>query len=251
MRERWLIYFLAVSLAGFAISACSVERRDFGVNGNGATSTGGSSSQGGVTSTGGTGKLYSGTSTGGTGKLDSSTSTGGMGKLDSGTSTGGIAGQSTSSVNDAGNVDSIKPNIQVNTDLVGFATKLDASGSAGQSGEALTYQWSFTSVPAGSKVTTSSLSSASTANPTFQPDLGGDYRVRLTVTSGGLSNYVETTFTVPTFDVAYLNVAGDNSSYTRAGAMVKSDGQSARNVGCYFSNSAKTESDWIENFKSE
>ena len=227
MRERWLTHFLAVPMAVFAISACSVERRDFGVNGNGATSTGGSHSQVGGTSAGGTGRLGSGTST------------------------GGIAGQSTSSVNDAGNVDSIKPNIQVNTDLVGFATKLDASGSAGQSGEALTYQWSFTSVPAGSKVTTSSLSSASTANPTFQPDLGGDYRVRLTVTSGGLSNYVETTFTVPTFDVAYLNVAGDNSSYTRAGAMVKSDGQSARNVGCYFSNSAKTESDWIENFKSE
>jgi len=227
MRERWLTHFLAVPMAVFAISACSVERRDFGVNGNGATSTGGSSSQGGVTSTGGTGKQSSGTST------------------------GGIGGRGTTSVNDAGNVDSITPSIQVKADLVGFATKLDASGSTGPSGEALTYQWSFTGVPAGSKVTTASLSSGSIVNPTFQPDLGGDYRVRLTVISGGLSNYLETTFTVQTFDVAYLNVAGDNGSYTRAGAMVKSDGQSARNIGCYFSNGAKSELDWIENFKSE
>ncbi len=227
MRERWLAHFLAVSLTGFVISACSVERRDFGVNGNGATSTGGSRSQGG------------------------GTSTGGSGKQNGGTSTGGIGGQGTSSVNDAATVDSIKPSIQVKTDLVGFATKLDGSGSTSLSGGSLTYQWSFTSVPAGSKVTSSSLSLASAVNPTVQPDLGGDYRIRLTVTSGGLSNYAETTFTVPTFDVAYLNVAGDNSSYTRAGAMVKSDGQAARNVGCYFSNGAKSESDWIENFKSE
>ena len=88
-------------------------------------------------------------------------------------------------------------------------------------------------------------------SPTFEPDLGGDYRIRLTVGAEGLSNFIETTFTVPTFDVAYLNVAGDNSSYTRAGAMVKSDGQSARNIGCYFSNSATSEASWISQFKSE
>ncbi len=56
---------------------------------------------------------------------------------------------------------------------------------------------------------------------------------------------------MPVIDVAYLNVAGDNSSYTRAGAIVKSDGQLPRNIGCYFSNSATSEASWLSQFKND
>ncbi len=131
MRERWRANFLTVCGAVTAISACSVEQRDFGVSGNGVTSTGGSGTQ------------------------DSGTSTGGAGRQDSGSN------------NDAGNSDTIKPNITVKPDLVGFATQLDGSGSTGPSGEPLTYQWSIVGVPAGSDVTTESLNLTSAVSPTF------------------------------------------------------------------------------------
>ena len=115
MKERWLANVLAISGIATAISACSVENRDFGVNGNGALSTGG------------------------TGAQDASTSTGGSGKQDSGTSY------------DAGNSDAIKPNIVVKPDLVGFATQLDGSGSTGPTGESLTYEWSILSFTCGKR----------------------------------------------------------------------------------------------------
>ncbi len=46
----------------------------------------------------------------------------------------------------------------------------------------LTYSWSFTQVPFGSALTSSSLSNATSATPSFTPDVAGSYQLLLTVT---------------------------------------------------------------------
>ena len=64
-----------------------------------------------------------------------------------------------------------------NNALVGTAVSLNGSGSVG----ATSYAWTFTSRPSGSAAT---LTGAATATPTFTPDRGGTYVVRLTVGNG-------------------------------------------------------------------
>ena len=90
-------------------------------------------------------------------------------------------------VND-GNVDSQPDTVSINTEnsqpvaeagpdqeaLVGDSVQLDGSGSSDVDGDPLTYLWAFTVVPAGSLVT---LSDAGVINPTFGPDLAGQYAV--------------------------------------------------------------------------
>jgi chitinase len=55
---------------------------------------------------------------------------------------------------------------------------LDGGGSTDGDGDALTFSWEFDSRPAGSGAT---LSGAASANPTFTPDVPGNYVIRLTV----------------------------------------------------------------------
>jgi hypothetical protein len=62
---------------------------------------------------------------------------------------------------------------------------LDGTGSFDPNGSALGYTWTFTSRPAGS---TATLLGANTANPTFSPDLSGEYRVQLVVNDGSLDS---------------------------------------------------------------
>jgi hypothetical protein len=97
-------------------------------------------------------------------------------------------------VND-GNVDSQPDTVSINTEnsqpvaeagpdqeaLVGDSVQLDGSGSRDVDGDPLTYLWASTVVPAGSLVT---LSDAGVINPTFGPDLAGQYAVQLIVHDG-------------------------------------------------------------------
>jgi hypothetical protein len=58
---------------------------------------------------------------------------------------------------------------------------LDGTGSSDPDGDALTYQWEITASPAGSEAT---LSSTTSAQPSFQPDEPGSYEIELTVEDG-------------------------------------------------------------------
>ena len=72
--------------------------------------------------------------------------------------------------------------------MAGQVVTLDGSGSSDPEGLAITFLWTFVQVPAGSSVTDASLSSATSAQPGFTPDVNGTYRVRLTVRDGALNS---------------------------------------------------------------
>jgi hypothetical protein len=59
--------------------------------------------------------------------------------------------------------------------------QLDGSGSSDVDGDTLSYQWSFTSRPAGSNAT---ISNAAIVNPTFEVDVAGTYTLQLIVNDG-------------------------------------------------------------------
>ncbi|WP_431777860.1 PKD domain-containing protein [Ottowia caeni] len=63
----------------------------------------------------------------------------------------------------------------------GVRVSLNGSASAGSNGEPLTYKWRLTSVPAGS---TAVLQGAETEQPSFFPELDGQYVVSLIVNDG-------------------------------------------------------------------
>ena len=63
----------------------------------------------------------------------------------------------------------------------GTVVTLDGSSSTDSNGDALTYDWSFTSVPQNSDVT---LTNPTTVTPTFTPDINGDYTLDLVVNDG-------------------------------------------------------------------
>ncbi|MBW2440373.1 MAG: PKD domain-containing protein [Deltaproteobacteria bacterium] len=64
---------------------------------------------------------------------------------------------------------------------VGSTVALDGNGSIDADGDAITFSWTFSSVPAGS---TPMLSDPSAANPTFTADAAGEYMVQLIVHDG-------------------------------------------------------------------
>ncbi len=68
---------------------------------------------------------------------------------------------------------------------VGNTVTLDGSGSSDIDGDALAYNWTFSSKPAGS---TATLSNAGGVNPTFTVDKAGTYQVSLTVFDGSVNS---------------------------------------------------------------
>lgn len=65
--------------------------------------------------------------------------------------------------------------------FTGAQVQLDGSGSSDPDGDNLSYSWSFTSIPGGS---TAALSDPTLVNPTFTPDVDGDYVIQLVVNDG-------------------------------------------------------------------
>lgn len=136
------------------------------------------------------------------------------------------------------------------SELVGFPITLSASGSA-TDGSALTYSWVLISKPSNSQLANGDIV-ASDDSASFFPDRAGDYVVRVTAaTEAGDQATQEVTVQSHAYDVGYLNVAGDQDSWTYAGFMVKSDGTNARQVGCYFQNAAASESAWLSEFQQQ
>lgn len=74
-------------------------------------------------------------------------------------------------------------------EIVGFEVIADGSGSSGSS--SVSYSWTISSQPANSSA---SLSDASTASPSFIPDLPGEYTLQLEVSSDGESDTDEVVF---------------------------------------------------------
>ena len=74
-------------------------------------------------------------------------------------------------------------------EIVGFEVIADGSGSSGSS--SLSYSWTISSQPENSSA---SLNDASTASPSFTPDLPGEYTLQLEVTSDGESDTDEVVF---------------------------------------------------------
>jgi hypothetical protein len=102
---------------------------------------------------------------------------------------------------------------------VGSTVTLNGSGSTDVDGDALTYVWSFSSVPAGSAAT---LSNPTSITPTFVIDVAGLYVVQLIV-NDGIGPSAPDTVTITTENSAPTANAGPDQSVT-AGQTVFLDG---------------------------
>ena len=108
--------------------------------------------------------------------------------------------------------------------VTGSSVSLNGTASSDANGDALTYSWSYTSRPAGS---TASLSSATSATPTFTADKAGSYVLSLTVNDGSLSSTPSTvTVTASTANLAPVANAG-NSQNVYVGTTVSLNGASS------------------------
>lgn len=102
---------------------------------------------------------------------------------------------------------------------------LDASGSSDADGDALSYQWTFISLPDGS---VAALSGASSPTPSFGADIDGSYVVALTVSDGTDSSVDTVTITAEATDTntAPLAHAGADRGVT-TGDSVTLDGSAS------------------------
>jgi hypothetical protein len=71
--------------------------------------------------------------------------------------------------------------------------QLDGSSSVDPAGFDLSYSWTFKSIPSGSSVV---LSDSKIVNPTFTPDLEGDYVLNLAIDNGRISSSSEVTISL-------------------------------------------------------
>ncbi len=91
---------------------------------------------------------------------------------------------------------------------VGTQVVLDGSGSSDPDGGTLSYSWSL-NTPSGSQA---SLSDASVAQPTFTPDVAGDYTATLEVSDGDATRSASTTITAESAQASTTELSGTISS---------------------------------------
>ena len=97
--------------------------------------------------------------------------------------------------------------------FTGSVATLTGAASGDPDGDVLTYQWSFTSVPAGSGAI---LSSSSSMAPSFRPDVVGAYALSLTVTDPSGASSTDSV-TVNAFTPATVTVAATDASASETG----------------------------------
>ncbi len=106
------------------------------------------------------------------------------------------------------------------THLSCSAFTLDGSHSADPQGSPLTYDWSLTSAPSGSTRTTADITTTTDSQPSFNPDLPGDYTFSLTVNDGGTNSLpasVTVTVTARTTNVDPVANAGADQAGSGSG----------------------------------
>ncbi|NWG12949.1 MAG: tandem-95 repeat protein [Acidobacteria bacterium] len=121
------------------------------------------------------------------------------GTVNSGPDTVTISTQNSSPVANAGPDQTVHTSVQVH---------LDGSGSSDVDGDPLTYSWAMLSKPTGSAAV---LSNAAVSNPTFVPDLNGDYVIQLIVNDGA-ENSSPDSVTITTSNSKPVAEAGENQS---------------------------------------
>jgi len=97
--------------------------------------------------------------------------------------------------------------------FTGSAATLTGAGSSDADGDALTYQWAFMFVPAGSAVT---LANAWSVAPNFRPDVVGGYVLSLTVTDPSGASSTDSVV-VNAFTPATVTVAATDASASETG----------------------------------
>jgi hypothetical protein len=97
--------------------------------------------------------------------------------------------------------------------FTGAVAMLTGAASSDADGDVLTYQWSFTSMPAGSSAT---LSGASSVAPSFTADRVGTYVLSLTVTDPSGASDTDSV-TVNAFTPATVTVTASDASASEAG----------------------------------
>lgn len=98
---------------------------------------------------------------------------------------------------------------------------LDGSASSDSDGDVITYQWSFVSVP---PTNTASINNATTASPSFTPNVDGTYTAQLVVNDGQESSTADTVnIIVSIANSAPVANAGDDQFVTTS-TMVMLDG---------------------------
>jgi PKD domain len=102
---------------------------------------------------------------------------------------------------------------------VGVSVALDGSNSSDVDGNALTYKWSFVSLPAGSGAV---LSDPAAIHPAFTLDESGTYVVQLTVNDGMLDS-LPATVSISTLNSRPVAAAGAAQT-VYAGESVQLDG---------------------------
>jgi hypothetical protein len=101
---------------------------------------------------------------------------------------------------------------------------LDGTGSFDPNGSALGYTWTFQSRPTGS---TATLNAPNTANPTFSPDLPGEYVVRLVVNDGSLNSSPATVLITASSDNSVPIANAGPAQQVSVGATVTLDGSAS------------------------
>jgi hypothetical protein len=108
--------------------------------------------------------------------------------------------------------------------VAGSPVTLNGSQSTGADGSLITYQWSMTTKPAGSA---STIINPTTVNPTFTPDLSGQYSLKLVITdTKSVTSESTVTITASVVNAAPVANAGAAQSVV-TGAVVSLDGSAS------------------------
>lgn len=111
------------------------------------------------------------------------------------------------------------------TATIGSTVTLDGSHSSDPDGNALTYRWSFTSLPSGSRA---ALQNPGSAHPTFVVDTAGNYVAQLVVNDGALDSDPDSV-TISTINSAPVANAGSNRTAV-IGDIIALDGSASTDV---------------------